>query len=96
MYRIKLMLIRIGDEKREMLEQHLTILTNKLNDLHAKGDQEAIEDTMKAYGSVLVNLSHKCLIYADILSLLARVNAAFATQIMDHVLGEVLRRVFVN
>lgn len=32
------MLIRIGDEKREMLEQHLTILTNKLNDLHAKGD----------------------------------------------------------
>jgi len=51
---------------------------------------------MKAYGSVLVNLSHKCLIYADILSLLARVNAAFAAQIMDHVLGEVLRRVFVN
>ena len=40
------MLIRIGDEKRDKLDQHLTILTNKLNDLHATGDQEAITEVM--------------------------------------------------
>lgn len=73
------MLIRIGDEKRDKLDQHLTILTNKLNDLHVSGDQEAMKEVVIAYGTALVNLSHKCLVYADILSLLAAVNAVFAS-----------------
>ena len=65
------MLIRIGDEKVEQVEQHLNILSQKLIELSAKNDQSEISEINQVFENVLTNLSHKTLIYASLIGLLA-------------------------
>ena len=72
------MLIRIGDEKREMVEQHLTIVVTKLMDLQARNEPETVDEFLGVFQTVLINLPHKGLLYASIVALLASKNSQMA------------------
>ena len=90
------MLIRIGDEKREMIEQHLTILSQKMIELHSRNEPEANQEIMAVFESVLTNLSHKTMVYASLVGLLAAKQNQFAKELVDHILSSTLQKHFVH
>lgn len=90
------MLIRIGDEKREMVEQHLTILVTKLIDLQAKNEPENVEEFLGVFSTVLVNLPHKCFLYASIVALLAQKNSELAKIIVQYAISKTLGTVLLE
>ena len=96
LFSIKLMLIRIGDEKREMIEQHLTILSQKMIELHSRNEPEANQEIMAVFESVLTNLSHKTMVYASLVGLLAAKQNQFAKELVDHILSSTLQKHFVH
>jgi hypothetical protein len=65
------MLIRIGDERREMLEQHLDNLKNKCADTsnHEADTKQVLCETLI---NVIENLPHKVMVYADLIALVAQ------------------------
>ena len=74
---MRLMIIRIGDEKRQLIDDHI----KKLKDLIV---QEDIQKFHKAYAvdtfvTCIVNLPHKALIYAALLALIATENESFTS-----------------
>ena len=82
---IKLMLIRIGDEKREQIDAHVTVLKTKLVELFEKNDTEMIADVVSMLQQVIENMPHKIVIYAQTIGLLAMTHPQRAEQIVNHV-----------
>jgi hypothetical protein len=75
------MLIRIGDERREMLEQHLVALKTKCLDF-PKYESDTKEVLIQTLISVITNLPHKILVYANFVAMLAHDDANYATEIV--------------
>jgi hypothetical protein len=65
------MLIRIGDEKREMIDQHLTVLKNKFLDLLRGNDEEGQTEALGVLRDVIENMPHKSVIYACLIAMMA-------------------------
>ena len=75
------MLVRIGDEKREMLDAHLGVLKTKL----LKTDEHQVdtkENTVEVLGKVIRNMPHKLKIYAGLFLLLSE-DMAFAQSLLE-------------
>ena len=68
------MLIRIGDEKRELIDSHLQVLMTKMADV--KGDEVA--EVLETFSTVLLNMPHKVLLYASVVGLLRQNNHGIA------------------
>ena len=88
------MLVRIGDEKREMIEAHLGVLKSKCVDT-GKHEVETMPETMQTLVSVIHNLPHKVGVYAALVALIAGDNAAMASDLVSFVTNT-LKTVFVN
>lgn len=65
------MLIRIGDEKRELIDAHLGVLKTKILEVFTSQDAVAQQETYQVFGSVLANMPHKTLLYSTVIALLA-------------------------
>ena len=84
------MLIRIGDEKRELIDSHLGVLMTKLSDV--KSDE--IEEVLETFSTVLTNMPHKVSLYASIVGLLRLNNHQIAEQLINHILQKTLPKIF--
>ena len=60
------MLIRIGDEKRELIDTHLGVLMAKMADVKA----DELEEVLETFSTVLQNMPHKVALYASLIGLL--------------------------
>ena len=71
------MLIRIGDERRDQYEQHLSNLKGKCSDTskHEVDTKQVLVDTLI---TVIENLPHKVMIYADLIACIAQENPQLA------------------
>ena len=67
------MLIRIGDERREQIEQHLANLKTKCSDT-SKHEPDTKQVLIETLITVIENLPHKTLIYADLVAMIAQEN----------------------
>ena len=79
------MLVRIGDEKREVLETHMNVLKTKI----AKTDDYLVEtrdEMLQQFVKVVTNLPHKVKIYAGVLYLIATENAELAAGIVTELM----------
>jgi hypothetical protein len=66
------MLIRIGDEKREVIDAHLNILKTKILELFSKeGEEESQRETLSVFSEVVGNMPQKTLVYACLIALIA-------------------------
>lgn len=74
------MLIRIGDQKRESVEQHVELLKNKIVDVesHEADTFLTIVDTLS---SVIFALPHKAGIYAALIASIAQTNQEMAVDL---------------
>ena len=88
------MLIRIGDEKREMIEQHLENLKGKCIDTE-KHEVDTKEEMQATLCQVVHNLPQKVLIYAALVALIAKENAQLAKDLIDTIVQS-LKKIFVN
>ena len=70
------MLIRIGDEKRELIDAHLGVLKNKFADLINQNEPTMLEEAITTLRQVIENMPHKGLIYASLLALMATTDSA--------------------
>ena len=68
------MLIRIGDEKREMIDSHLNVLKNKICS-QTQWDTETDQTLKQTLLTVIHNLPHKVFIYSGLISLISIENA---------------------
>ena len=73
-FRIKLMLIRVGDERRELLDQHLVALKTKCLDFD-KYESDTKSVLIETLITVITNLPHKVLVYSNFVAILAAENA---------------------
>ena len=71
------MMIRIGDERRDQYEQHLSNLSGKCSDVskHEGDTKQVLIDTLT---TVIENLPHKVMIYVDLVASIAQENADMA------------------
>ena len=88
------MLIRIGDERREMLDQHLVALKTKCLDFE-KYEADTKSVLIQTLITVITNLPHKVLVYSNFVAILATENAQLAGEIVDEVVKH-LSKCFVN
>ena len=82
MYRIKLMLVRIGDEKRDLIEQHLGVLRGKCVDVD-KHDVDTVPNMQQTLCAVVHNLPHKVFLYASLVALIAQESPAIASDLAN-------------
>jgi len=68
------MLIRIGDEKRDSIGQHLDVLKGKCLDTD-KHEADTLEVMKETLCQVVQNLPHKVYIYGALIAMIARENA---------------------
>ena len=80
------MLIRIGDEKRELIDAHLGVLKNKFADLLTQNDEEMVKESVETLRSVIENMPHKTLIYSSLIALLATSHAPQAQSLFNQVI----------
>ena len=88
------MLIRIGDERRELIVQHLDVLKGKCSDT-SKHEADTKQVLIDALITVIENLPHKVMIYADLIALIAQQNVQMAKDLIDSVLKH-LTDCFIN
>jgi hypothetical protein len=88
------MLIRIGDERREMLDQHLLALKTKCLDF-SKYEADTKSVLVQTLITVITNLPHKVLVYANFVAYLAQENAQFAEEIVQEIVKN-LSTCFIN
>lgn len=88
---IKLMLIRIGDEKRDQIDAHVSVLKTKFVELMDKNDSEMIADVLCLLQQVIENMPHKVVIYAQLIGLIAMTHASKAYEIVAHVLNKTVQ-----
>lgn len=91
---IKLMLIRIGDERREMLDQHLVALKMKCLDF-TKYEADTKDVLTQTLITVITNLPHKVLVYSNFIAMLAQDDANYAQEIISIILKH-LSIFFIN
>lgn len=83
------MLIRIGDEKREMINAHIDVLKTKITMQSAWLDDTA-EVLQQTLVKVIQNLPHKVFIYAALLGLIACENPEICNQLVGQVLKDLI------
>ena len=71
------MLIRIGDEKREMIDMHMNVLKNKIC-AQSQWDSETEQTLKQTLLTVIHNLPHKVFVYSGLISLISTENAQLA------------------
>jgi hypothetical protein len=67
-----MMLIRIGDERRDLKDDHLNKLKNALLSEDAQSNHKAL--IIETLNSCILNLPHKSLLYSSLVALIAVVN----------------------
>lgn len=81
---IKLMLVRIGDEKRDQIDTHLGVLKGK-----CVGVANHVDDTMQTMQQTLCdvvhNLPHKAHLYSTLIGLIASENPQMASNLVNTV-----------
>ena len=79
------MLIRIGDEKREMINAHIDVLKSKIVNQSAW-----LEDTetvlLQTLVKVIANLPHKVFIYAALIGLVSAENGQLGAKLVAQVM----------
>jgi len=90
------MLIRIGDEKREMIDAHLTVLKNKFVDLLGQNEPEMQKEATHTLRSVIENLPHKVCLYAALVAMMAGQDAQKTQTLVQEILTSSLSESFVN
>ena len=65
------MLIRIGDEKHELIDAHLGVLATKLGELINQNEAEPTKEVAATLRQVVENMPHKCMLYSSLFGLLA-------------------------
>ena len=78
------MLVRIGDEKRELIDQHLGVLRGKCLDVN-NHDEETIPNMKQTLCAVVHNLPHKVFISGSLIALIAQENPQMATDVVNSV-----------
>jgi len=64
------MLVRIGDEKRDMIEKHLFILSGKCTDVE-RHEVDTVQSMQHTLCQVVHNLPHKVFLYAALVAMIA-------------------------
>jgi hypothetical protein len=82
------MLIRIGDEKRELIDQHLQVLCNKFVELLNKGDQEMLQDAVSMFRQVIENMPHKVSIYAALVGLMVQNDSPNVCSLLEEIINK--------
>lgn len=90
------MLIRIGDEKRELIDAHLTVLKTKFLELMGLDDPVSQQQTINIFKEVIENMPHKTLIYSGLLALMAAENPAKTQVLLKQVVQQSLNTSFFN
>lgn len=80
------MLIRIGDEKRELIDAHLGLLKTKILEVFTSQDAEAQAETYQVFGSVLANMPHKTLLYSTLIALIAQDKPEVADSVLKNII----------
>ena len=88
------MLIRVGDERRELLDQHLLALKSKCLDFD-KYEPDTKSVLMETLITVITNLPHKVLVYSNLVAILASENTQIAQEVVDEVVKH-LTKCFIN
>lgn len=76
--KLKLMVIRIGDERREMLDEHLQKLKAQMNSAYVLKDKHNREVLQEALLTCLKHMPHKVGLYSYLLGATAVDNFEFA------------------
>ena len=76
--KLKLMIIRIGDERRELLDEHLQKLKTQINSAYVLKDKNNREVLIEAMLTCLKHMPHKVGLYSYILGVTAVENFEFA------------------
>jgi len=82
------MLIRIGDEKRELIDAHLTVLCNKFIELLNKGDQDMLQDAISMFRQVIENMPHKVSIYASLIGLMVQHDSTKVVALLEEIINK--------
>ena len=90
------MLIRIGDEKREMLDAHLTVIKSKLVELMHQDDQKTQEEVVTVLRDVIENMPHKVYLYASLFGLIAVENMDIATRLFTLIMTTCLNQTLLQ
>ena len=90
------MLIRIGDEKREMLDAHLTVIKSKLVELMHQDDQKMQEEVVTVLRDVIENMPHKVYLYASLFGLIAIENMDIATRLFTLIMTTCLNQTLLQ
>lgn len=67
------MLVRIGDEKRDQIDNHLNVLKTKSVDV-GKHEDDTTQTMQQTLCDVVQNLPHKVFIYSSFIALVAKEN----------------------
>lgn len=89
------MLVRIGDEKRDVLEQHMNVLKTKITDTDGYV-VDTREQLIQQLAKVITNMPHKLKIYTGIIYLIATENAEFAAGILTELFPTLLQVSFIK
>lgn len=80
------MIVRIGDQKRAHIEEHLTKLRDYLTSDDAMKHQR--HQTVQTLVSALTNLPHKAFVYGALISMINVVSPSLATDVIAHMLDQ--------
>lgn len=83
------MLIRIGDEKREMINAHIDVLKTKIA-MQAAWLEDTEEVLMQTLVKVVQNLPHKVFIYAALMGLIACENPEICAKVVAGVMEKLV------
>lgn len=79
------MLVRIGDEKRDQIDNHLNVLKTKSVDV-GKHEDDTAQTMQQTLCDVVHNLPHKVFIYSSFIALVAKENPQMASTLVNGVL----------
>ena len=88
------MLIRVGDERRELLDQHLVALKTKCLDFD-KYESDTKSVLIETLITVITNLPHKVLVYSNFIAILPAENAQLAQEVVTEI-DKHLSKCFIN
>ena len=89
------MLVRIGDEKRDVLETHMNVLKTKISNTEGYLP-DTREQMLEQFVKVVTNMPHKLKIYAGLIYLIATENAELATGILNELIPALLQVSFTK
>ena len=87
------MLVRVGDEKRDMREEHLRKLKDFL--LSAETQKNYKEVVLNVFKRCVASLPHKVFLYATLTTLLITENETFGTSLVEQT-AETLKELLTN